>query len=281
MNKQHILFVHIPKTAGTSFRLSLQEWAGDKNTLYDYSLSSDETSKIIIETMYEKKDPYLLHLAMQKHSKLFLSGHFHVGKYMHFFDTINVITFVRDPIQQVFSHYKHYKKYHNYTKSIETFIREERFCNFQSRLLQQKPLELFGFVGIVEQYTQSIEIINDMFGFNLSVLTKNRIDEFHDELTENVKDLIKKNNQKDIALYDKAVQIFQQRVDEYKNKYKYTYQWIQEETNEQIRGLAFYRDNEVVYLNNSIHAKDHRPGMTVHNVPRDAYVGFTYMKGNK
>ena len=46
--KQHLLFVHIPKTAGTSFRLAAQQFYGENNVFFDYGLESVETSKEIL-----------------------------------------------------------------------------------------------------------------------------------------------------------------------------------------------------------------------------------------
>ena len=77
-DNDHILFVHIPKTAGTSFRIAAQEYFGKKNTFYDYSSKSDETSKEIIDTVYSAKDPYKFYSMLSKHEHSFLSGHFPV-----------------------------------------------------------------------------------------------------------------------------------------------------------------------------------------------------------
>jgi len=281
MNKQHILFVHIPKTAGTSFRLAMQEWATEEHTFYDYGESSAETSKTILSHVYKDKDIYSLHKEMQKHEKLFFSGHFHVGKYMHLFKTTDVITFLRDPVYQVFSHYKHFKKYHGYTKTLEDFIKEERFCNFQSKMLQAKPLELFGFIGLVEEYALSIKIINFLFNTNLKVFTSNQINEYHDELSDELKKLIYKYNTKDVMLYKQAKKIFKDFTISYENKQNHQYYFIQQETENATRGISFFRNDALATVQNPqnhrmIQAKDLRPGMLVHNLPRNGYVGFEY-----
>ncbi|MEA1953749.1 MAG: sulfotransferase family 2 domain-containing protein [Campylobacterota bacterium] len=287
MNK-HILFVHIPKTAGTSFRLAAKKEFSKENTFYDYSPSSTETSRYILDYVYEKQDMYKLSQKFKQHNKLFLSGHFHAGKYMPLFETLNVVTFVRNPVDQVLSHYKHYVKNNNYKKDIITFIKENRFKNIQSKMLGGRALELYGFIGLTEEYNKSIELINSYYGLNLEVLTLNTAVENKklDELfTIETIDLIKKENKKDIELYEKAKQIFNKKYKCFTNKQPYTYGLIQELTNENIRGIAFQKESkkpiEIEIYNEdklltSISCTKYRQGIASYSLTRKGFVGFDY-----
>lgn len=60
MNKNRILFIHIPKTAGTSFRLASKDYFKEDNTYFDYSLNSVETSEIIKQKIYTENDFFSL-----------------------------------------------------------------------------------------------------------------------------------------------------------------------------------------------------------------------------
>lgn len=283
-----ILFVHIPKTAGTSFRLAAEKYFTKENTLYDYSPSSVETSEVILEYFYKQKDLYKLKQETQKKDKCFLSGHFHIAKYMYLFETLNIITFVRNPVDQVLSHYEHHCRHLGYTKDLRDFIQEDRFKNVQSRLLSAKPLELIGFIGLTERYNESIEMINDYYGFNLEILKKNiNPNKKVFDIDESIVEQIKKENSQDVELYEKAKALFEDRWHKYLSKEVYIHTYIQEENDDLIKGVAFTKNMQsplkikIPFQNTEVEVivKDYRPGMLAHNFPRDGFVGFEYKKG--
>lgn len=288
MNKKHLLFVHIPKTAGTSFRKACQKYFGEEDTFYDYGRNSVETSKEILDCVYDQKDLYKLYQKFEKHENMFLSGHFPTKKYMHLFQTLDVITFVREPVSQVLSHYKHFKTHYGYEKSFHDFIKEDRFKNVQSRYLNATPLEFYGFIGLTERYNESLEMINDCYGIKLEELKTNihqDKDFIVDSLDDETIELIKKENIKDIQLYEKAKKLFTKREKDFREKKPYVNLWIAERNDKLIQGCAFSRySNDAIEieicLNGTIlsivQAKDFKPGLLKHGLPRRGYVGFRY-----
>ena len=73
------IFVHIPKTAGTSFRHSA---AQSLKCVWDYGTNSPETSEIIKETVYSNRyEAFRDYLEREKVD--LIAGHFPASKYMN------------------------------------------------------------------------------------------------------------------------------------------------------------------------------------------------------
>ncbi len=292
VNNQHILFIHIPKTAGTSLRLSIEKYFGKKNTFYDYSSHSKETSKEIIDCAYNSKDLYKLYQKISKLKCSFLSGHFNVNKYTPLYDTLNVVSFVRNPLEQILSHYNHYQNLHYYDKDFVSFIKEPRFRNLQSKALNGKPIALYGFLGLTEEYKVSIDIFNAYYGTDLKYIHTNAKQKNSlniEDIDEDTLKLIVRLNKNDIKLYEAVKRQFEVRKGLYEKDLPFTYGFIQKVTGEQISGLAFQKEsNEAVEIDiyrsdtyiETVRAKNLRPGQK--NVPRKGFIGFDYIyKGDE
>ena len=281
--------MHIPKTAGTSFRIAAEEYFGKQNTFYDYSKGSDETSELVLDTIYDENDPYKLYSTLSKREHSFLSGHFPIVKYAVLYDTFNVVTFVREPVAQVLSHYNHYKNLHKYEKDLTDFVKEVRFRDIQTKNLHQKDLAFYGFIGITEEYNTSIDLFNSIYGTKLEykhINVKNEDSLHTEDIDKKTIDLIRRLNAKDIELYEAVCQQLEVRKTLYAKNQPFTYGFIQKITEKQISGMAFQReyDDAVeidIYVGDkyleTVLAKNLRPGQIRNNVPRKGFIGFDYL----
>lgn len=168
-------FNHIPKCGGTSLTRILENWFV---ILRDYPPH---------DLQFPNRDDF--ERAMQQHSEQIgksllsirpwqiVAGHFLHSEhnvYVRYpdlmtLDRVRQITFVRDPFQQKLSLYFHgLRKNHAYIKgySLADFICTEP--NFMATCLgcsqenYKQVLDKYFFVGIVERFQQSIEILSDM-----------------------------------------------------------------------------------------------------------------------
>lgn len=173
--------VHIPKTAGTSFRKSMRELFGEALIL-DYG---DKPLKMnrwkrnwLTWTAGRKSDQ----LAIEDNTCIF--GHYMPLKYSRLFQTrqCKLVTWMRNPIERMVSNYhfifEHYEL-RNLTPgqsrvvdenwTLEQFMFSPIYRNYSSQFLWGVPLKRFDFVGIVEHYNEELEFFGrNYFGRELT-----------------------------------------------------------------------------------------------------------------
>jgi hypothetical protein len=168
-----ILFVHIPKTAGTSFRIGLEQVFGPQRLILDYGPDTPETDKVIKQHYCQRpfKPAFLAEIASAKKSAA-VCGHFPVSRYLKIFPEATVISFVREPLQRCYSEYLQFRRYKNYTDSFNAFFQQKHQINLQSKFLETFPNN--GIIGCSEHYDQSLGLIYKLIGISIPVLRFNR-----------------------------------------------------------------------------------------------------------
>ncbi|QEP42042.1 hypothetical protein D5085_02130 [Ectothiorhodospiraceae bacterium BW-2] len=228
INNSICLFVHIPKTAGTSLRIAFEQALGKESVYYDYGKTASETSALVSDLLYgEIPDSYRLFEYLGKcSSRSLIAGHFGIKRYSHFILAKNIATFVRDPVQQVISHYYHFKRHGGYKQSLEVFCRQPQFRNLQNRSFNNYPLNLIGFIGLTEKFTISLQLLAKLWNISIEELKLN----FNQQRTEELyqvepatEQLIKQQNRQDMRLYAKALARFEQQYSEYEQSGYYLY----------------------------------------------------------
>ncbi len=78
-----LVFVHVPKTAGTSFRLAAEQYFGRSHVETDYGEHDTATSQTVRETVYSGQID-MLREALRNNETHMFSGHFPIVKYLQF-----------------------------------------------------------------------------------------------------------------------------------------------------------------------------------------------------
>ena len=289
-----IFFVHVPKTAGTSFRIAAAKYFGDDNVLADYGVHSPTTSEIVCDLAYKNPDLYKLSKYINKEKIRMLTGHVRVQKYNPVFPSLSTATFLRHPVEQVLSHYEHYIRHLDYQSSFDDFVREERFTNIQYRLLGGIPLEFYGFIGITDRYNDSIDLFNYFYKSNFEKLSLNTklsaashkpLFQSVSDLDQDMYDFIAHRNRHDMRLYQQAKSVFEERYRLFRESKPFSFGFVRSVNRRRVFGVAFGENpNKVLtveILRNGEVVAEIRSAESSHrfqhmNIPRLGFVGFSH-----
>lgn len=282
--KQHLFFVHVPKTAGSSFRGAFEQYAV---TYKDYGNQSKNTSEVVQKNVHDKKDFYTLKSCFNEHHFAWLTGHVSLAKYINFVPVTHTVTFVREPLEQVLSHYNHYVKHHGFIGDLAAFLDKPYANNLQNKLLDFMPLNLIGCLGITEHYDDSLALINAQFNLTLPRIrvNVNKTKKYTAELlNEDVKLKFVNNNKRDIDMYAQAKFLHLQRFKLFQENKPWTYGFATINPKSILTGCAYQHGSTnavtlVIKLNNkhfkTIVALDYYAAYCKINFPRARYIGFS------
>ncbi len=283
MKKYPISFIHIPKTAGTSFRRAAEKYFPEKDLIRNYGPNSPETHEQIRQ-LDLSKDQYPLVRFMNSSDWGFYCGHVNFNDTCAFSPVHHVVTFLRDPIEQVISHYSHFQRWYGYQKSIEDFVRTRSTQNLQSKYLSSVDIRLLGLIGITEKFDESVEIFNKKFDCQLEVMRQNAND-LKQEYDKDLKNLIRECNQDDLTLYESALTLHAQRYQLFLDNQPWVHGSGQLTPAGIVRGWAFPSEGDgpvelTVTVNekavSDITATEPRNHLRQFNCPRAGYVGFSH-----
>ena len=211
-----IISLHIPKTAGTSFRNILKNVYGD-----DQVVRFDINEKGIVrinESLYNKTS--LPNVKV-------IHGHFVYNDLIQFFDLPQkhkLITWVRDPVTRVVSNFYYLESrlkelldeennnlniIHKLQKTLIEYSRSEINRNRQAKFLTGIPLEKFDFIGIHEHFNTEVNRLSKILNWNKEpeILFHNKTPENRPEISAEILDEIYTLNLDDVKLYDEAIKI--------------------------------------------------------------------------
>lgn len=215
-----IYSIHIPKTAGTSFRFALAERYGSRLAMY-YGKKDPKTTEGL---RVGRADLAKAAADLPERGFEILHGHFGSADVETLVDTPSQIwTWLRDPVERTISQYEFYrqrplelKALAQRVKSGETtfaaFLKAREVREIQSRYLRGLDLAQLGFVGISEHFELGLAML---FGEDAPRL-KMRYNATEREMpmTPDGRTAIARANIRDMQLYAEALRLFVGRVAE-------------------------------------------------------------------
>jgi hypothetical protein len=218
-HKLKLVSVHIPKTAGTSFRNTLKEVYGtDQVVRLDVNLE-DEVIRVNEQLWNRKK--------LSKEVQV-VHGHFSPHLFEKYFRSSPApfVTWLRDPVERVISNYYYLEKrlkeelqeekkglniLSKMQRSLPEYVADPLNQNRIAKFLQGRSLDDFAFVGIQEYYADDLQQLG-------RILSWKEVPHYHHNATgksravgDALREEIIRCNQEDVALYKHALSLREKR----------------------------------------------------------------------
>lgn len=283
-DQKPLLFVHIPKTAGTSLKLAARNYFGRESSWFDYGKDDPNTSPQVNKWFYQNHDLYEFGKVMELEGCKFLGGHYHLTKYARLFEAERVVSFVRDPVSQLVSHYRHHKEKLGYKEDFEAFSKDKRFLNIHTRMLSFGgfPLNMIGFLGVTERYSASLELFKMKYEIDLENIYVNKNENPNEVI---VGDAVVDSLMQDIQLYKQVNALLDRNKQALESGQSILRSGVQERNENIVKGYAYFHDADKAvkvkasYNGRVIHEKNAvspRPGIMQFNPSRGGYIGFEF-----
>ncbi len=213
-----LLSIHIPKTAGTSFRNILKGVYGEQGVVrVDIPIPDEVQNKELCEVLIPRR--------LSRKARV-LHGHFRYNDIRREYkldSDVPVITWLRNPVDRVISNYFYLQKrlreimkekerriniLDRMQRSLMEFARLDVSRNRMTRFLDGRPLEEFLFVGLVEHFSEDLADLAGVLEWrDFEVLHQNSSRVRCSGINEEERAEIRRLNSDDVALYGEAIRI--------------------------------------------------------------------------
>ncbi len=213
-----LVSLHIPKTAGTSFRNILKEVYGEEHVV-----RFDIKRHVSIEN-----EPF-------KGRKLkpeieVIHGHFPYYKLIELIDLpegVPVITWLRDPVERVISNYYYLEKIlqeelqeekrdlnilAKMQKTLKEYASTEANRNRISKFLKGTTAEDLFFIGFMDHYAEDLKDLARLLKWKDYPVLKQNVTGQKPEVDEDTMQFIRQLNEEDYSIYNRALQLRAERI---------------------------------------------------------------------
>lgn len=218
--KPLLLYMHIPKTAGSTFSQILSE-------LYQSAARP---------CYFDQPEEILKELAKDENNTIqCIYGHFLYGLHLHLPRPATYITFLRDPVERVISLYYFWQTYDHSQQealskmSLKEFILSDEYSQnsnhqtfylaggtYDLQLAKDNLQKQFAMVGLTERFDESLFLFQKVLGWpKIKHYVSHNITPHRprkDQIPSEVIELILHKNQLDCQLYEFAKELFEERI---------------------------------------------------------------------
>jgi len=224
VNNISLVSIHIPKTAGTSFRAILQDQIGKRKVA---KLDINNSGTVLLNNkILEKKR---IHKRIEA-----IHGHFtfaEVQEKFAFRDDVQYITWLRNPVARVVSNYRFLNKIianrlnelpdenlmARMGKTLVEFAAVQENQNVMHKYLKGASLEKFSFVGIQDQFESELTRLEDIMSWpRVSNRKHNVTGKSASSIDPETTAFIKSVNKEDVILFEQVLQLNQISKEDFK-----------------------------------------------------------------
>mmetsp|Transcript_23988 Transcript_23988/g.43909 ORF Transcript_23988/g.43909 Transcript_23988/m.43909 type:complete len:225 (-) Transcript_23988:3402-4076(-) len=220
-----IVSVHIRKCAGTTFKTALRDFYGDR-VMFDYGDEIGSNLEKSVKKRARRYDQVLANKGRIAADYDIIHGHFFAHKYQVLDTDLRYATVLRHPVERVLSNYFYLKRnpdrqhgdaylVNELGYDLEQYIEHPDSQNLQTHFLGDVALSDFAFVGISEQYVQTLQLFNATFGANLALgpaENQNTASPQQYDIGPALRSRIEQVNASDMALYHAGAALFQSAI---------------------------------------------------------------------
>lgn len=284
-----ILFIHIPKTAGTSLNASAEASLGKEAIEKDYGAAAPHTSPLVREYIYDTDtlDQFGFFQALQNQRRTWLTGHFNADRYIQFAGCENTVSVVREPVERVISEYLYRRREGTTEQSLQEFYRSPAETNKQYCMLGQFPWQAFHFVGTQERYRDCLKFLSGSLDMPFTLEEKNRRpDQSGLQISDAVKTDIAAWNERDSLFYQDVCRYLDAQLAAQAEGKPFCYHDVGFVAGQHAIGWAFYGDDNSIadvelWVDGQQHAKvrasEYRAELAAIGAPRQGCVGFRFV----
>lgn len=207
-----LISIHIPKTAGRSLLKALTDAYGVEQVLVVNRKAFREKRSDALDELRKRITP----------QTRVIHGHIHlsdISELLNEYPSARLITFLRDPVDRVISHYFHEKRILEETGHLSAFKEvpvdtlanyagDEQSRNVMSRFLGGMPLSRFFFIGCFENFAADLQRLMQMLGKPLKEIPNENINRSQSPLRYNItpadREMIVSLNEDDVSLYQRS-----------------------------------------------------------------------------